>query len=128
MRVAAPGLVEPLDRLEEEAAAPLPVREHVDARPRQDRAPRTDAMTDRVDGRSRAEREASEIELLEPEVGDQFPEVADEDVGRIVRRIVRLAAFPCARRSGMITRKPSLAIRSAWPNLIQFIWASENSP
>ena len=28
----------------------------------------------------------------------------------------------------MITRNPRAAIASAWPNLIQFIWASENSP
>src|SRR6185369_6092481 len=35
---------------------------------------------------------------------------------------------PWARRSGMITRKPSAAMRSAAPNLIQFILASENRP
>jgi hypothetical protein len=28
----------------------------------------------------------------------------------------------------MITRNPASAIRAAWPNLIQFMFASENRP
>ena len=49
-------------------------------------------FADRFDRGSRAERKSAEIELIQAEMGDEFPKVAHEDVRRIVRRIVRLAA------------------------------------
>ena len=51
-------------------------------------------MTDRIDGSSRAKGEAPKIEPGEAQIRDQFLQVADEDVRRIICRIVRLAALP----------------------------------
>ena len=57
-------------------------------------------MTDRIDGRPRPQRETTEVELFETDVGDQFLEVANKNIRGIVRRIVRLSAQPVGTKVG----------------------------
>ena len=54
---------------------------------------------------------------------DQLAQVARQNAARIMRRLVRLAAQPVGAQVGH-DHPEALAprSRSAWPNLIQFIW------
>ena len=79
MRVAALDPVEQLDRLEEEILAALPVPQSLEPRSAKDRPARLQPLADRLDRRPRAERKAAEVEIGEPEMGDQLAQVARED-------------------------------------------------
>ena len=115
-----------LDRADKEAAAPLPVRQHVHARSGEDRLSGPDAAAHRVDDRTRSKRKTGQIELGEAEMSDQLLEVADQDVRRIICRVVRLSARSVGAKVGhdhpeALGRDPGAVEEDDRPPLPRFV-------
>ena len=100
MRIAAPGGVEAVDRLEEEALPSIPVEQAAQAHSGKDRLARLHSFADRFHNRTRSEREAAKVEIDEPEVSDQLPQIPRQDALWIMVRLVRLAAQAVGAKVG----------------------------
>ena len=81
--IAALGDIELRDRLMEEGLAPVPVGQALEPHAGEDRLARPLALPDRLHGCPRAEREAAEVEVGQPKMGDQLVQVAGEDAAGI---------------------------------------------